>query len=392
MVRSERADRECYQNAPGAKSLALNSLARRAAGQAESAVATSGTVYLSALPTCLCGAGCIWAARTLSGPPQTTKARYKALLEPPGDWQPALRSFTSSMKIQTNNSIAVVLPPPIGDSLIGMVLVNNLVRNGYQPVVFGWVAEQLAEWFPWVRVGRADEYAGAFEVVIELRPTAQGSTLARSGKTLCLADLPAYHGPKHHMVDRIVDIAVTTFQLQDVTRSNGLILPPGVVRRAAANRVVIHPTGSHPEKMWSRPKFLALARSLERLGLKPSFLVAPNEFDAWRGISAHGHEVNALDLGDVARWIAESDWFIGNDSGLGHLASSIGVPTLTLFMRRGLARSWRPGWAPGEIVLPLNVVPSGKLKERLWKQLLTVRRVMSGFQVLRKSNPTALFR
>ncbi|TDG17424.1 glycosyltransferase family 9 protein [Paraburkholderia silviterrae] len=296
------------------------------------------------------------------------------------------------MKIQTNSSVAVVLPPPIGDSLIGMVLVNNLVRNGYQPVVFGWVAEQLADWFPWVRVGRFTDHAGAFETVIELRPTKKGPTIARSGRTLCLADLPAYHGPKHHMVDRIVDIACHTFELQDVTRSNGLTLPPGVVPGGAANRVVIHPTGSHPEKMWSRGKFLALARSLERLGLRPSFLVAPNEFEAWRGIAAQGHEVNALDLGDVAKWIAESGWFIGNDSGLGHLASSIGVPTLTLFMRRGLARSWRPGWGPGEIVLPLNVVPSGKLKERLWKQLLSVRRVMSGFQALRKSNSTALYR
>ncbi|WP_321901312.1 glycosyltransferase family 9 protein [Paraburkholderia tropica] len=295
------------------------------------------------------------------------------------------------MKIQTNSSVAIVLPPPIGDSLIGMVFVNNLVRNGYQPVVFGWVAEQLADWFPYVRVGRPAEHAGKFDTVIELRPTEQGPKLARSGKTLRLADLPAYDSPKH-MVDRIVEIASETFELKDVTRSNGLTLPPGVTCRGAANRVVIHPTGSHPEKMWSREKFLTLARSLERLGFQPSFLVAPNEFDAWRDAVTQGYEVNALALGDVAKWIAESSWFIGNDSGLGHLASAIGVPTVTLFMRRGLARSWRPAWGPGEIVLPLNVVPSGKLKERLWKQLLSVRRVMSVFQTLRNSNSTALSR
>lgn len=301
------------------------------------------------------------------------------------------------MKIQTNSSVAVVLPPPIGDSLIGMVLVHNLVRNGYQPVVFGWVAEHLADWFPYVRVGRIAEHAGAasdtFDTVIELRPTGLGHTLCRSGKPLCLADLPAYHGPIHHMVDRIVAIATSTFELEDVTRSNGLVVPAGIVRNGVANRVVIHPTGSHPEKMWSREKFLALARSLSGLGLQPSFLVAPDEFEAWRDIAAQGHEVNALArLGEVAKWIAGSGWFIGNDSGLGHLASSIGVPTLTLFMRRGLARSWRPGWGPGEIVLPPDVVPFGGLKERLWKQLLSVRRVMSGFQTLRNSSAAAIVR
>jgi hypothetical protein len=297
------------------------------------------------------------------------------------------------MKIETNSSVAVVLPPPIGDSLIGMVLVHNLVRNGYQPVVFGWVAEQLADWFPYVRVGRMSEYAGAFDTVIELRPTETGHTLCKSGKPFCLADLPAYHGPIHHMVDRIVEIAGSALALKDVTRSNGLTVPPGVVRNSVANRVVIHPTGSHPEKMWSREKFLALARSLTDLGLQPSFLVAPNEFEAWRDIAAQGHEVNALaKLGEVGKWIASSGWFIGNDSGLGHLASSIGVPTLTLFMRRGLARSWRPGWGPGEIVLPPDVVPFGGLKERLWKQLLSVRRVMSGFQTLRNSSAAATVR
>ncbi|WP_321796976.1 glycosyltransferase family 9 protein [Caballeronia sp. J97] len=286
------------------------------------------------------------------------------------------------MKLRTDGSIAVVLPSPIGDSLIGLVLVDNLIRNGYRPVVFGWVAEQLAEWFPRVTVGRADACQGAFDTVIELRPTDYASTLSRSGKTICLATLPEYGGSKH-MVDRIVDIATNVLGLSDVTRANGLVVPAGVMRGRFANRVVIHPTGSHPEKMWGREKFLALSRVLDRGRLQASFLVAPEELGVWRDIAQEGCEVNALpQLSDVATWIAESSWFIGNDSGLGHLASCIGVPTLSLFMRQGLARSWRPGWGPGAVVLPPSFLPFGKLRERLWQRLLTVRRVMSAFQTL----------
>ncbi|NIE64136.1 glycosyltransferase family 9 protein [Burkholderia sp. Ax-1719] len=290
------------------------------------------------------------------------------------------------MKFQTGNTLAIALPPPIGDSLIGMVLVNNLVRNGYRPVVFGWVAQELKDWFPAVEVGRVDDHLGAFDTVIELRPTDFGKSLSRDGQTQVLADLPEYSGSKH-MVDRVVDIAGKLFELQDVTRSNGMVVPPGCQRNRHPNRVVIHPTGSHPEKMWSRHKFLALSRALSRLHLRSSFLVAPNEYNAWRDASAAGFDVHALnDLDEVARWIAESGWFIGNDSGLGHIASAIGVPTLTLFMRRGLARSWRPGWGPGDIVLPPNVIPFGALKERLWKQLLSVSRVMSSFHALRTTS------
>lgn len=293
------------------------------------------------------------------------------------------------MRLQTDSAVAVALPQPIGDSLIGLVLVHNLIRNGYRPVVFGWVAEQLADWLPEMQVGEPGAYRGAFDTVIELRPTDYAAALSRSGRTLCLAQLPEYSGTKH-MVDRIVDVAINVLHLRDVTRSNGLVVPPGVVRGRVANRVVIHPTGSHPEKMWRRDKFLALSRALSRRHLLPSFLVAPSEFDGWGDLAREGHEVNALTrLSDVATWIAESSWFIGNDSGLGHLASSIGVPTLTLFMRRGLARSWRPGWGPGAIVLPPSVVPFAALKERLWKQLLTVRRVMAAFRSLQGASARA---
>jgi ADP-heptose:LPS heptosyltransferase len=88
-------------------------------------------------------------------------------------------------------------------------------------------------------------------------------------------------------------------------------------------------------------------------------------------------------LADVAAWIAESGWFIGNDSGLGHLASALGVPTLSLFMRRGIARTWRPNWGRGAIVLPYNLFVVGALKERYWKMALTGRSVLRSFDRLR---------
>jgi hypothetical protein len=295
------------------------------------------------------------------------------------------------MKLHHDGAIAVALPQPIGDSLIALVLVENLVRNGYEPVVFGWVAEQLADWFPHITVGRADDYRAAFDTVIEVRPTSYASSLSRSGSTLCLDALPEYGGSKH-MIERIVDIAVNVLHLNDVTRSNGMVVPASVARGRVANRVVIHPTGSHPEKMWGSAKFLALSRVLTRRQMQPSFLVSPDELADWRDIATHRYEINALSrLSDVATWIAESAWFIGNDSGLGHLASSIGVPTLTLFMRRGLARSWRPGWGPGAVALPPAVLPFGGLRERLWKRLLTVRRVSAAFHSLRAAQSRAGF-
>lgn len=221
------------------------------------------------------------------------------------------------MRLDTSSAVAVALPPPIGDSLIGLVLVNNLVRNGYRPVVFGWVAEQLADGLPGVEVRQPGACPRAFETVIELWKTDYGAALSRSGQTLRLDQLPEYGGTKH-MVERIVDVATHVLELREVTRSNGLVVPAGVMRGRFANRVAIHPTGSHPEKMWDRDKFIALSRALARRQFVPSFLVSPGEMSDWNDVARAGHEVNALPrLGDVATWIAESRWFIGNDSGLG---------------------------------------------------------------------------
>jgi ADP-heptose:LPS heptosyltransferase len=45
--------------------------------------------------------------------------------------------------------------------------------------------------------------------------------------------------------------------------------------------------------------------------------------------------------------------FIGNDSGLGHLASAVGTATLTIYVKPASNLSmWRPGWARGEVLVP----------------------------------------
>ena len=47
------------------------------------------------------------------------------------------------------------------------------------------------------------------------------------------------------------------------------------------------------------------------------------------------------DLYDLARWLRAARVFVGNDSGISHLAAAVGTPTITLF------RATRPQvWAP----------------------------------------------
>jgi len=52
-------------------------------------------------------------------------------------------------------------------------------------------------------------------------------------------------------------------------------------------------------------------------------------------------------------------------------------------MRRGTARTWRPGWGVGQVLIGSAYLPTGWLKERYWKYMLSVNRVSEAFDRLR---------
>jgi ADP-heptose:LPS heptosyltransferase len=114
-------------------------------------------------------------------------------------------------------------------------------------------------------------------------------------------------------------------QLPNATRSNGIVIPKGVTPQKYPKKVVIHPTSSRPGKNWPKKKFIALAELLRKEGFDPFFVVGPKEKEDWP------ESVSYTSLSHLFTLVCESGYMIGNDSGIGHLASCLGLPTLTLF-------------------------------------------------------------
>ena len=79
----------------------------------------------------------------------------------------------------------------------------------------------------------------------------------------------------------------------------------------ARETIVIHPFSGSPKKNWPLECFHALA---ERLPLPVEW--AQDRFD---------------NLFELAEWIAGARLYIGNDSGITHLAAAVGVPVLAIF-------------------------------------------------------------
>lgn len=79
-------------------------------------------------------------------------------------------------------------------------------------------------------------------------------------------------------------------------------------------RVVIHPGAARPVREWPRARFEAVARRLAAEGWEVEML-----------------DPDSRDLAGLLDRLARADRFIGNDSGPGHLAALLGVPTFTVF-------------------------------------------------------------
>jgi hypothetical protein len=150
----------------------------------------------------------------------------------------------------------------------------------------------------------------------------------------------------------------------------------------------LHPEASTDDKRWLAGRFIRLSRRLEAFGFKVEFALGPQEHSRWDDL---GRDTLRLcyftSTASLAEWLYESGWFIGNDSGVGHLASSLGVPTLTIFRRRRIAERWRPGFSVASIVLPPWWRPTARLKERWWRESISVRRVLGAFETLRSRAP-----
>ncbi len=72
---------------------------------------------------------------------------------------------------------------------------------------------------------------------------------------------------------------------------------------------------------------------------------------------------------------------IGSDSGVGHLASACGVPTVTICERMRNMRRWKPAWAEAVVAQPVWL-PLRSLRRRYWKEATTVNRVLRAFHQL----------
>ena len=122
---------------------------------------------------------------------------------------------------------------------------------------------------------------------------------------------------------------------------------------------VVHPAAAFATKQWAAENFGQVARELSEQGLPVVVVTTISQTDTVAKLQQHASapvvSFNDLSLPEITALLAQARLFVGNDSGIAHMAAAVETPVVVIFGSSNTAH-WRP-WvsdAPGaaaEIVL-----------------------------------------
>ena len=332
----------------------------------------------------------------------------------------------ANRSVRNDCHIAVVPSMGLGDSLVYLVIASNLASAGYRVTMLSNHLASFAAWLPNLEMlpfpavddtlGIADAYdlvlsdcgsittsaasdrgmlAERFVFVGTLRVDPayikdhrtrlkqrvgpnKAEVMARLAT--CAGPMRVLHDDSVSMVDQAVAFCQLKLGLESASADPGFIMPSTLKARRNSLRVMLHPSSYNEKKNWPHQKYLKLARRLRLQGYDPQFVISPKELALWSPRLGQEFPIPRFaNARELAAYLYESGYVIGNDSGVGHLASALGVPVLTLFRKRRDGFCWRPGWGRNLVVRP--VLSVGAFKNS-WKRFLSVGRVEKAFHLL----------
>lgn len=337
-------------------------------------------------------------------------------------------------KAQNIVSTAVVSFDSLGDSLLYILLANNLYQNGYDVTYFGNVGHQLSAWIPGFKTrphpesDNIEDALAHYDIVFNSPPRVIRDRLAQDSEYLTQFRsrylLICQKTPESWVCDHTerlinslspnlhpnvlafakasgsirfrdfkdestVDILCAYMRekmgLPIISRNVDLTPPPHLRFRRYVNRVIVSPDSAGPEdKNWGHWQFLSLCRKLKLAGYQPVIIVSPSNYSKWQLLNRGEFEMPMFtNIGDLAAFIYESALMVANDSGNGHLASFLGLPVVTIYKKRNPKFHWRPDWSPGKVVCPKVVFKF--MRFRLWKPFVSTKQVMAAiYEMLNK--------
>jgi predicted lipopolysaccharide heptosyltransferase III len=107
---------------------------------------------------------------------------------------------------------------------------------------------------------------------------------------------------------------------------------------------LIHPAAAFATKQWGTDNFARVAEFLADAGYATVAIAAPHEAEVLTDLVENcSVRIVTLDLSlpEVSALASRSQLFVGNDSGIAHIAAAVGTPAVVIFGSSNIAH-WRP--------------------------------------------------
>jgi heptosyltransferase-3 len=301
-------------------------------------------------------------------------------------------------------TIAIFPSKGIGDALLMMISAYSHHQNECKVTVYHDQYKSLQKLFPYCIFKNRSNLIPKKELFSYDRlllqydnsEFAKKLVLLRNKDSLNLFILyPTYQQKKHTpltakdfvckrkpIAHNISDACIELFS-HELNNEIGLDIPSNLTKNKYPKRIVIHPSSSDKKKNWNPKKFIFLAQKLRSKGFNPVFCVSPSERKEWLFVQKYNFDLPLFPtFFDLSCFLYETKYFIGNESGPGHLASYLKMPSTIIASDPKHMKLWRPGWFNNSVVFPPNWTPNIKflrLRANYWQNFISTNKVLSTF-------------
>ncbi|WP_297209581.1 MULTISPECIES: glycosyltransferase family 9 protein [Thermodesulfovibrio] len=206
----------------------------------------------------------------------------------------------------------------LGDSILTFPVIEILNKKGYDITVWG-----NPEYFILCRM------AGFCNKVTFYEPKEKFDFAIVFSKNRAISGFSEnsiYVKPIPEEEEWVVKWYLKKLNLSEEPFSNKLNL--GLKVEKKSNLCIIHPGSGSIKKAPEKTFFIELANLIRKKGFEILFLVGPAERKTWQ----EGKDIFYSDnIIEVAETLLKASLYIGVDSGISHLSSYLGVPSIVIF-------------------------------------------------------------
>lgn len=173
-----------------------------------------------------------------------------------------------------------------------------------------------------------------------------GKAFEAAGAQQVLAASPEPEDPRIHVADHLIR-TLRPVGVAPPDRWPRLTVPPDQVSaHGAGDRPILHPGSGASRKNWRPDAFASLVRELRSWGMDPLLVQGPADEAALVAVQAalgkdQVEVARPRNVSALAALLNDARLFVGNDSGVSHLAALLAVPSAVVFGATDPAR-----WAP----------------------------------------------